>query len=227
MSDDEVRFHWENGSFDIAAAGSNLTDAGQDEPRGPGSETIDAAPAKPIGLRLIVALLLISLAAVGIASGVRADQGRTIATTRTIIPPAAGTTGVDAIGCPNAVNCSIAGFFVPEPAAAAQRAFPDSTQLGSRAAVGEVDNSHYYFKTVTVRTKDGVVITAASQCVPHGVPIPDHTDLSPRRNPTDLVIVLGGADGCSVAVTAHAAAGVPLPVSQLRNLAHDPMIAAS
>jgi hypothetical protein len=235
MSDDDVRFHWEDGSFEVVAPVPAPVDDSVDYPIGSapeasgaaGSDGDGAAPAKPIGLRFIAALLLVGLAAVAIASGVRAYHDRTITTTRTIIPPAVGSTGVDAIGCPTGVNCSIAGFLVPGPVAAALRAFPDSTQLDSRAAVGEVDNSRYYFRNVTVRTKQGVVITASFQCIPQGVAISDRTDLSPRSKPTDVLLVRGGPKaGCSVAVSAHAPAGVALPIRQLERLGSDPLLSA-
>jgi hypothetical protein len=236
VSDDDVRFHWEDGSFEVVApvpppvnnAVNYSIGSAPDVSGATGSDINGAAPAKPIRVRAIVALLLVSLAAVAIASGVRAYRGRTITTTRTIVPPTLGTTGVDAIGCPTGVNCSIAGFFVPGPVAAALRAFPDSTQLDSRAAVGEVDNSRFYFKNATVRTKQGVVVTASYQCIPRGVAISDRIVLSPQSKPTDALLVRGGPKaGCSVAVSAHAPSGVALPITQLERLTSDPLLSAA
>jgi hypothetical protein len=66
-------------------------------------------------------------------------------------------------------------------------------------------------------TRDGILVSLSAQCVPAGGAITSWQ----RMTPHDVVIVVAGAPGCSIAISAHAPAGISLPLGQLENLAHD------
>jgi hypothetical protein len=130
---------------------------------------------------------------------------------------------IDASGCPVGLECETDVELANGLQAALIREFPTAVVVDTDAVVISA-NGKPVRNTATLRTRDGVLVTVTAQCVPHGAVIPRRRGPVPPVGPADGLLVVPGAPGCSVAVTAHAPAHVFVPIRAMEELAYDPAV---
>jgi hypothetical protein len=130
---------------------------------------------------------------------------------------------IAASGCPVGVECETDAELTNGLQAAVIREFPTADLLDTNAVVISA-NGKPVRSTATLRTRDGVLISITAQCVPQGAVVPRRRGPVPPVGPADGMLVVAGASGCSVAVTAHAPAGVFVPIRAMEEVAYDPAV---
>ena len=159
---------------------------------------------------------LLALAATGVLiPAVALPVARERSSTRTHVrvlpaapPPPRCTAGV--------AGCEI----LPLPAgvlAAVRKHFPGATVLGSyqlRTATA------VYARGVDLRTSTGVIVTANSGCAATATPVRSFGRIE-GEGPLLAALVVGGPDGCSVAVSVDVPTGLSSPAPAARALAAD------
>lgn len=182
------------------------------------------APAGPVRLpRVVPAWLAVAALLLGGAASVAAAlwwQHRTRVIEVTERVQAYDTTGPDAAGCPNLSPCVVRADLGQPLTVLARQLFPDSTVL-SAVSVTRSDTGRTVLTSVVLRAPSGVGVSASAQCVPGAGPIRGRAASLPSAGPAQADFVVGGAPGCSVAVSAQIPRGVPVPLDELRRLAGD------
>jgi hypothetical protein len=185
--------------------------------------TDNRPPTRPIPARVVRLALLVGAVAVIIAVVAWQWEGRLITSTVTLPRPTTAT--VDGNGCPLDTTCDVSLGGNERPLESLQAAFPDSTVLDVTSVFDDA-TGRTLRSSAQVRTSAGVVVSAMAQCVRLGSAVPprDTPSGTPGQGPADLLFVVSGAPGCSVAVAAHVPAQVTVPVASLQRVAHDPAV---
>jgi hypothetical protein len=106
--------------------------------------------------------------------------------------------------------------------AAVQRRFPGATAVNS---YGLSNNGRLETEFLQVRTSAAVLVSVHSRCGGGAGAVPDrHYGSTGSTGPAHEVFVIGGPEGCSVAVTIVVPAGVGVPAGAARALAHDAVL---
>lgn len=164
------------------------------------------------------------------------QRSRTVTTvlTRTAPPdvaPAATGAGASAYDCPGVGAC--ASVAVPRAFLAAVRAaFPSASVLDATAVAGTVSGAApaatILRSSVYLQDTGGRLIGVVSRCVPSGAAVTARDGgVGASSGPAQLVIVRGGAPGCSVVVTVDVPVGSTSPVAAAVGLADDPALRLS
>lgn len=192
----------------------NLVDLLPDGEATPGPRSpVRSTRAVPVAIA--AALAILSLMSAVAAGGWWHDRSRPAI--HTVLDPNAVVSGVDAGGCPPTRSCSVSPNPLQGLYDAALEDFADADVLHA-GSVFDAATGQTFRTEVVLRTRSGIVVWAAAQCVPRGARVPDWTAPAPSRGPADVAIVVGGPHGCSVAVTATVPAGVAVPAGPLNRL---------
>lgn len=177
-----------------------------------------ADPSPPVrGIPMAVASigLVIALVAVIASAVVLRRERRVIVRTSVVVP--AVTAAVDASGCPLDVSCDV----LPDP----ERGLVDALRAVdldgygySGSDVYEAATGKTFRTSVTVQLPARSILSVTSQCVPRGGVVPARRSV-PDVGPADALVVVPGAPGCSVAVTAHVQPGVAVPGNLMDRIA--------
>jgi hypothetical protein len=178
------------------------------------------ADARPIGSRLcrlvaIAGLLLACAAAVAFTV-----RGRPV--TRTVVAAPSGYRGVDAEGCPVQTSCQLSFLPLGILTAVVDRAFPGAAIIDGQS-VYDATNGHLLRASVTMRSREQVVVWVVSQCLPDDRPVSIRTVTSAASasDPaaTDVLLIRPGRTGCSDAVAAQLPKGMDAPMAALESIA--------
>ena len=187
------------------------------------------APEPEIGAPLpgwaVLLVLGVAAAAAAGATAYWQHRARTVTTTRVVVPAAVAS--LDATGCPVGRDCLLDSVPDPRLTAAVQRQTFDAAVLTGEATT-DPTGRHVYRTSLVARTRSGITLTLVAACVPQGDPVTGGSSVSSNSGSAVgagaavVELVVGGAPGCSVAVTAQVPAGVAIPDAGLTALAHDP-----
>lgn len=168
---------------------------------------------------LIAAAVLLACSASVAASLWWQHRSRVIEVTNHVQPsyPA----GPDAAGCPNLSSCRVRADIGQPLNALARQLFPDATVLSSVSVI-ESDTDQTVRTAIVLRTRSGVVVSAGAQCVPGAGPVAGRVGSLPVAGPAQADLVVAGAPGCSVAVSASIPRAAPVPRAELQRLVADP-----
>ena len=200
-----------------------LAGAEPDPGRPPAAAAVIRPPAV-VPAWLVVAALLLSAAACVAAALWWQHRSRVIVVTDRVRPYY--TAGPDAAGCPNLSRCVVRADLGQPLSVLARQLFPDATVL-SAVSVTRSDTGRTVRTSIVLRTPSGLEVSASAQCVPGAGPIDTRAASLPAAGPAQADFVVGGAPGCSVAVSAQIPRSVPVPLTQLRRLVADPEVQLS
>jgi hypothetical protein len=130
---------------------------------------------------------------------------------------------IDASGCPVDASCESR---VPDTTAlgtAVARIFPTAEILQTSTLATRGDGK-ILRTTALLRTDDAVFVNVSAQCEAGAAAVPRRRGPLKTVGPADGLLVVPGVAGCSVAVAAHAPAGVFVPIRELEELAYDPTV---
>jgi hypothetical protein len=190
-------------------------------PAAPGTGAASVSTAQPtvVPAWLVAAAVLLSCAVLAAAALWWQHRTRVIEVTHRVVPylPA----GPDAMGCPSGVQCQVLADAGQPLAVLARQLFPDATVLSS-VSVTNAATGRAVQTTIVLWTPTGLEVSALAQCVPGAGPVADRAAPLPSVGPAQADFVVAGRPGCSVAVAAQIPRSVPVPLTQLRQLAADP-----
>ena len=178
-----------------------------------------ATSPRPLSIRAVIVAVTVATLALAAAILGLVVRSRTVTTTSHI--QAVVPLGVDASGCPLGRSCRVSSD--PESAVlgAVDQALDFPTVIGS-VTVSDVLTYVTYRTTFTAVVNPGIAVTTTAQCVPGGSAVPERSTALAATGPADGVVVVPGAQGCSVVVGVHAPAGASIPVEAIEHIAHDP-----
>ncbi|MDQ2847541.1 MAG: hypothetical protein M3Y77_14605 [Actinomycetota bacterium] len=180
----------------------------------------DRQPHRPgLPLRWCAGAAVLMLLAVLLSGGLYLYRTRVITTKQVLSSGGAAT--LDLTGCPLSDTCS----YLSEPGAAllptAERYFSISRQLQA-ATVFDTTADATYRASLVLGTSSKLTLSIVAQCIPNGPPLAAWQSPIPPLGPAEIVLVVPGEDGCSVAVSTQVPAGMAVPATALRRLAADP-----
>ena len=179
-----------------------------------------SAPATRVVPAWVVAAALLLACAASVATALWwQHRSRVIEVTRQV--PSYYSAGPDAAGCPNLIRCQVRADLGQPLNVLARQLFPDATVLSSVSVVVS-DTGQTVQTTIVLGTPSGVEVSAMAQCVPGAGPTFGRAAPLPPTGPAQADFVVAGSPGCSVAVAAQIPRSVPVPLSQLQQLAADP-----
>ncbi len=168
---------------------------------------------------LVTAAVLLACSALVAAALWWQHRTRVVEVTHRVVPYSPA--GPDAMGCPSGVQCRVLADAGQPLAVLARQLFPAATVLSS-VSVANAAPGRTVQTPIVLRTPAGLELSALAQCVPGAGPIPTRAAPLPALGPAQADFVVAGRPGCSVAVAAQIPRSVPVPLTQLRQLATDP-----
>lgn len=177
-----------------------------------------AAPASSSRWAWVTLLVCAVVLAVAAPVDRARSSTRLVTTVVTVVPTAAPARDCD-VGF---AQCTVVAVRASALAAVA-RHFVRATVVDSYA---RTDGARIDSELIQVRTSTQVLVSVQSRCAGGSGSVPDRVyGDTAVTGPARRVFIGGGRNGCSVAVTLDAPAGVAVPVAAATALAHDPAVA--